>query len=246
MPSLNAQQVPHIPHSYRRSSHLSCPWPPPGTRARGFTLVEIAVVLVIIGLLLGGVLKGQELIVQARIKNVINEMNGVTAAVHAYQDRYRALPGDEKTALVQARWSDLTGGNGDGSICGTFNGSSAAAADNGDNCNSESTLFWQHLRHAGLITGDMKSKDIPQNAFGGQTGVQAGAYGLVGHVVCTSKLPAQVANSIDTNLDDGSPATGSVRSATQVALTGVPDKTESKESAYVDDGTKLYLLCRSL
>ena len=58
---------------------------------RGFTLVEIAIVLVIIGLLLGGILKGQEMIAQAKIKNVINDLNGVSAALNSYQDRYRAL-----------------------------------------------------------------------------------------------------------------------------------------------------------
>ena len=50
-------------------------------RQRGFTLVEIAIVLVIIGLLLGGILKGQEMITQARIKNIINDFNGVTVRV---------------------------------------------------------------------------------------------------------------------------------------------------------------------
>jgi len=69
----------------------------------GFTLVEIAIVLVIIGLLLGGILKGQEMITQAKIKNAINDFNGVTVAVTSYQDRYRALPGDDKGAT--ARWT---------------------------------------------------------------------------------------------------------------------------------------------
>jgi len=51
-----------------------------GKQQAGFTLVEIAIVLVIIGLLLGGILKGQEMITQAKIKNLINDMNGITAA----------------------------------------------------------------------------------------------------------------------------------------------------------------------
>jgi prepilin-type N-terminal cleavage/methylation domain-containing protein len=69
----------------------------------GFTLVEIAIVLVIIGLLLGGILKGQEMITQAKIKNVINDFNGVTVAVTSYQDRYRAIPGDDQNAAT--RWT---------------------------------------------------------------------------------------------------------------------------------------------
>ena len=55
----------------------------------GFTLVEIAIVLVIIGLLLGGVLKGQELIENGRVKNAANDMNGIVAAYNSYLDRYR-------------------------------------------------------------------------------------------------------------------------------------------------------------
>ena len=62
---------------------------------KGFTLVEIAIVLVIIGLLLGGILKGQEMIIQAKIKNAITDFSGVSAAYYGYQDRYRALPGDD-------------------------------------------------------------------------------------------------------------------------------------------------------
>src|SRR5437870_6533189 len=69
----------------------------------GFTLVEIAIVLVIIGLLLGGILKGQEMITQAKIKNVINDYSGVSAAYHGYQDRYRAIPGDDPNAGT--RWT---------------------------------------------------------------------------------------------------------------------------------------------
>src|SRR3954468_15196423 len=91
---------------------------PQARTQEGFTLVEIAIVLVIIGLLLGGILKGQEMITQAKIKNVVNDFNGITAAVNSYQDRYKALPGDDLGA--QTRWASVittTGvgnGNGDG------------------------------------------------------------------------------------------------------------------------------------
>ena len=98
----------------------------------GFTLVEIAIVLVIIGLLLGGVLKGQELIVQARIKNILNDFTGITTAVYAYQDRFKALPGDDRNG---ARWADL------GSTVGDGNG----IVDSTD----EEELFWADLRKAG-------------------------------------------------------------------------------------------------
>ena len=79
----------------------------------GFTLVEIAIVLVIIGLLLGGILKGQEMITQAKIKNVVADFSGISAAYYGYQDRYRAIPGDDSGAA--ARWTTptaATSGNG--------------------------------------------------------------------------------------------------------------------------------------
>src|SRR5450759_3795987 len=74
------------------------------TRQTGFTLIEIAIVLVIIGLLLGGILKGQEMITQAKIKNIVNDFNGITAAMNSYQDRYRAMPGDDLNAGT--RWNN--------------------------------------------------------------------------------------------------------------------------------------------
>ena len=73
-----------------------------GQKQSGFTLVEIAIVLVIIGLLLGGVLKGQELITQAKISNITNDINSYASAVYSYQDRYKRLPGDDPGAT---RWT---------------------------------------------------------------------------------------------------------------------------------------------
>ena len=127
-------------------------------RTQGFTLVEIAIVLVIIGLLLGGILKGQEMITQAKIKNVIADMSGVSAAMYGYQDRYKALPGDDKLAT---RWTGTTAGDGDGVVLGKW---SEAA--------KESTFFWDHLRRAGFISGS--GADNPFNAVSGKLGVQTG------------------------------------------------------------------------
>src|SRR6476659_3166684 len=91
---------------------------------RGFTLVEIAIVLVIIGLLLGGILKGQEMITQAKIKNSIADFSGISAAYHGYQDRYRAIPGDDPNAAT--RWSGAsvsptTAEVGNGKVQGKYN-----------------------------------------------------------------------------------------------------------------------------
>ena len=65
---------------------------------RGVTLVEIAIVLVIIGLLLGGILKGQELINNARVRSVADQQNALKAAWYSFLDRYQAIPADYRLA----------------------------------------------------------------------------------------------------------------------------------------------------
>src|SRR3569832_2207594 len=89
---------------------------------RGFTLIEIAIVLVIIGLLLGGVLKGQELITGARVRNLIQQQDGVKAAYFGFLDRYRSLPGDYASAKA-----NIPGTTQDGDGDGQIEASSAAS-----------------------------------------------------------------------------------------------------------------------
>ncbi len=77
-------------------------------RQKGFTLIEIAIVLVIIGLLLGGVLKGQELINTARVRAMNNTVDGITAAWFSFQDRYRSFPGDYLSASITSQSARCT------------------------------------------------------------------------------------------------------------------------------------------
>lgn len=216
---------------------MPCPNLP--RRQSGFTLIEIAIVLVIIGLLLGGILKGQELITQGRIRNVANDFQSVTAAINLYQDRYRALPGDDPGA--NTRWSTTTSGSGDGLI-GT--GTAGSPAYNSGQSTDESRLFWQHLRLAGLVGGPTDSGDIgtanPFNALSGITGVQNGALGISGIVICSSNLPAKIAQAIDIQFDDGKAATGNVR-----AILGTTAGTDAPDTEYVDDGSGSYVVCKT-
>jgi prepilin-type N-terminal cleavage/methylation domain-containing protein len=198
-------------------------------RQSGFTLIEIAIVLVIIGLLLGGILKGQELIVQGRIRNVANDFQSMTAAINIYQDRYRALPGDDRGA--NARWSATTSGDGDGQIDGAYNSTTDT---------DESRLFWQHLRLAGLVGGATTDLAQPANTTSGITGVQNNAQGLNSLVVCSNNLPGKIAQSIDSQFDDGNATTGAVRGNTTTTVSATTPTVN-----YVDDGASFYVVCKA-
>ena len=136
------------------------------TAQKGFTLVEIAIVLVIIGLLLGGILKGQEMITQAKIKNVIADFSGISAAYHGYQDRYRAIPGDDPNAgdPLDHRARGRSAGNGNGVVAGTYNNACPAVSVAGT---PESCMFWDHLRRAGFVAGNGAQQ--PFNALTGSS-----------------------------------------------------------------------------
>lgn len=214
------------------------------TNQSGFTLVEIAIVLVIIGLLLGGVLKGQELITQAKIKNVANDLNGVTVAIYGYQDRYKRLPGDDPGA---SRWTvggtALTGGDGDNVIEGSGYGSTTDT--------EEIRKFWIHLRLAGFVAGSTatvaEGSTQPLNAAGGIVGVQSGGLGLTGTIVCAGSLPAKIAQSLDSQMDDGNALTGSVRAQLDsTPPTALATTWPGSNANYNDNGTNLYVLCKNI
>src|SRR5262252_6619408 len=222
-------------------------------RTQGFTLVEIAIVLVIIGLLLGGILKGQEMITQAKIKNLINDFNGITVAITSYQDRYRQLPGDDQNATT--RWASLAAppgkGNGDGVIAGLYNANDQSGTNSAPGDNKESNLFWQHLRIAGFVSGlttGAGSGTPPFNAAGGLVGVESGVAGTSGlgftsTIVCFSNLPDKVASAIDVQMDDGAPNTGTVRAQLQAAAN--PNTAATPATSYAETGVNQYLMCKN-
>ncbi len=172
-------------------------------RQSGFTLVEIAIVLVIIGLLLGGVLKGQEMIANARFKNMQSDIEAYKAAFYAFQDRFGALPGDFSTASTRLN-AAATNGNGGGTItAGTCN-----AAE-------ESCAVWQHLRYANLIAGDPTLTGAaanPTHAYGGPMfGMWTATIGgRAGVWLSVEDVPADAAARYDREMDDGIATSGTV------------------------------------
>ena len=178
----------------------------------GFTLIEIAIVLVIIGLLLGGVLKGQELITSARVRNLISQQDGVKAAYFGFLDRFRALPGDYSQASTNiANVAAGANGNNNGQIQSILGGSAI----------DEHIAAWDHLSKAGFINGSYTYAVIPETATSAPTNPYArylriiydNTYGTGTpanrHNLKTgNQIPSDLMAEIDRKIDDGNPVGG--------------------------------------
>ena len=202
-------------------------------RPSGFTLIELAIVLVIIGLLLSGVLKGQELIASAKVKNMAADFKSIQVMLYGYQDKYRALPGDDAGVVSHVSGGALAqaGTLGNAVIEGDWD-----SADSKD----ESFLFWQHVRLAGLAAGSADPATpeyLPRNADGGRLGVQRiGAFRTAGitdasltglYVACSDGVAGKLAKQLDVTLDDGATASGAIRVIKQAGMPG-PSLTTDK------------------
>lgn len=187
----------------------------PAHQQAGFTLVEIAIVLVIIGLLLGGVLKGQELINSSKVKNISDQQLGLTAAFFAFQDRYRAVPGDYLAA--QAIASIPVGPTG---VQYVYTGDGTGAVTG-----AETGQAWTQLTSAGFINCSVctsvavaTSGTSPTNVYGGWSLIISDAVYLdsgtavaANNLKSGSNIPVGVIAEVDRKIDDGSPNTGVFR-----------------------------------
>ncbi len=175
---------------------------------RGFSLVEMAVVLVIIGLLIGGVMQGQSLIRAAKVRDIITTAADLTTAAAAFKGRYGVLPGDAPTATTEIQGA--TGnGNGDGLIS-----------------TAESANVPNHLFAAGFIKGGaiapirttygsvwlvQRSVAIAAGSPCGVAVNNTAPAAPVNNLVVFSNLPGDAAAEIDGKLDDGLFNAGSIR-----------------------------------
>jgi len=176
----------------------------------GFTLVEMAIVLVIIGIVVGGILKGQQLITSAKIKNLEGNYNSLFKALQTYQDRYNALPGDDDYA---DRFGGTNWGNGNGLIEGDYHYETSKSTD-------ETRKLWQHLRAANLVMGPASSNEPPTHSFGGRIGVGMNYYNMPWVFVAFTQVPVNIASLLDERLDDGLPGQGQIITEVQGSLLG--------------------------
>jgi len=187
----------------------------------GFTLVEIAIVLVIVGLLLGGVLKGQELINSAKVKNLAQDFRNAPLAILGYQDRFRAIPGDDGRAASNLPTGAVAdNGNANGRIDGEWDSETASV---------ESAKYWRAVRLANFASGPTdltQTGYYPINAEGGRLGLTGAIVSQVpitnmtgSYVFCSSGILGKFAKQLDTTMDDGNTETGSIR--TRALVVGI-------------------------
>lgn len=202
----------------------------------GFTLVEIAIVLVVIGLLLGGILKGQQLINSARVRNMADQNSGVQAAYYGFIDRFRNVPGDMTCTLAVSQvGAGVSPDNCTTDVGGDGNGRIDSVAEAG--------ALWAQLSVAGFLTGTYTGLDgtgallaagtyktavttggVPANAFQGaillahssdyvdgnaRASVTRLAYSFGGNI------PVPLLRDLDQKLDDGVAGSGVMRSAAE-------------------------------
>lgn len=198
---------------------------------QGFTLVELAIVMVIIGLLIGGILKGQELIANAKISSTVAQLKGLDAAMNTFQDKYNALPGDMSDA--ETRLPNCTGQCQNGAGGGTISTDLAPPTGAAD----EGAQAFVHLSTADLISGVDASQDdinfgkvLPTVKAGGGMWLGYGNAAPTGTTLATGRhyavlngvsdadvgattgaFSATTVAQIDRKLDDGQPLLGSMQ-----------------------------------
>ncbi len=230
----------------------------------GFTLVEIAIVLVVIGLLLGGILKGQQLINSARVRNLADQSSGVQAAYYGFIDRFRNVPGD-MTALAACT---NVGQAIDAGACATPANAPGGAGATGGNGRidtiAEAGAVWPHLSAAGFLNGTFSGQDaadadltaanypnavalgaVPPNAFQGpimlahtNDYVQGNAGSTITRLAYSfgGLISVPILRDLDAKLDDNVAGTGVLRSSIKAGDANVSGVFDAAVS-WASDGT---------
>jgi len=208
-------------------------------KSRGFTLVELSIVLVIIGLIVGGALTGKQIIKNAQITNAINAIQSYEAQFQSYVQNYGAIPGDDDKAKDRFENIFFAVASSNGTLDGSFDSQSDE---------DETRLAWADLRGAGLVKGSGSDASQPINPFGGIYGFQHGAFSdslsFTSPVICMNNVPGDAAGAIDARLDDGDINAGSAMAMISTGETGEAlDKGDVVTSTNAYEASKTYTIC---
>lgn len=178
----------------------------------GFTLLEVAIAMAVIGVTIGMIIKGKELILNSRVKTLADDFQAIQVALYGYQDRFRAVPGDDSEASAHLPVTDtpVLNGNGNEIIDGSWNSRSG-----------ESFNLWQHVRLAGFMHGTADiglDAYVPLNTSGGSIGLSetglAPIAGLKGnYIICSDNIAGRLLKQLDLTMDDGNTALGAMMAA---------------------------------
>ncbi|NDF12530.1 MAG: prepilin-type N-terminal cleavage/methylation domain-containing protein [Proteobacteria bacterium] len=219
---------------------------------RGVTLIEVAIVLVILGLLVAGIISAQQLLQAAKVRSIVGEVERFDGAINLYVEKFRAFPGDHPAA--SDFFQGINNGDGDGRI--EYSGGSVTSA--------EGNLAWQHLSAAKLVEGVYDGEpdaivgtSVPASKSAGGGGgyalnfnttignhlVLGLAEGVGSGLIDAPILTPTFAYSVDKKLDDGIPDTGNVRGIGLGGAAGNCYDSGVTPSAYFfsDDNLRCYM-----
>ena len=183
----------------------------------GFSLVELSIVLVILGLLVGGILAGKSLIRASELRAVTRERDQITTAIHTFKDKYLYRPGDLPNATqFWPPQGDCGAGNVPTDAC---NGNGNGYIDVYGTAASEQAMSWLHLSKAGLITGQYYN-------YNGSSCTDSAAI-LAGYLLC---YPSRVGG---TNIEWNQPDRSSIIGGNYLGMKATPpDYTNSLVIGY--------------
>jgi len=211
---------------------------------RGVAPLVMIVAVVVLGFAFVMTLKGVELVHGMRAFIAATKFRQFSDFISFYEDRYHALPGDDRQA--PGRWGRPRSVYIVNDLPVSFDGDLRIQGSLSDYGNATGEQFnaWRDLRLAGLLDGDIElfgQSAMPENPFGGRYGFAEDNLGLR-DVICATQVPGGAAAIIDQRLDDGTINTGVVQATSRWDPIDAMNRFDTPDVAPYDP-LKTYIIC---